>query len=506
MKKFYVTTAIAYVNASPHIGFALEVIQADVLARYHRLKGDDTFYLTGVDEHGVKIYETAKEAGMDTQKFADINAEKFKALKGVLNLSNDDFVRTTSDKHKKGAQKIWQKMFDAGDIYKDKYKGNYCVGCETFIQDKDLDPDGNCPIHKKKPKVFEEENYFFKLSKYSDKIRDLIEKDEMKVVPEARKNEILNIIGEGLKDVSFSRPKNVLPWGIDVPNDDSQVMYVWCDALSNYITAIDYEDEGPQFKKFWPCDVHIIGKDILRFHAGVWIGMLLSAKVPTPKSIYVHGFITSDGQKMSKSLGNVVDPLEYVNKYGADSLRYFLMKEISTTDDGDFSHKRFVEVYNSELANGFGNLLNRVVMMTDRYLGGKVPKITENDESKKVADFLGGAKKKYQEAIEKFDIKIACEAVYTIIDFGNKYIDDKKPWVMAKEGTGGLDVVLYNLLEIILCAAVLLLPVTPVAAEKVLLQLGQDPEGMKIDLKWGSFKEGEAINKAEVLFPRIEEK
>jgi len=506
MKKFYVTTAIAYVNAAPHIGFALEVIQADVLARYHRLKGDDTFYLTGVDEHGVKIYETAKEAGMETQEFADLNANKFKALKGVLNLSNDDFIRTTSDRHKRGAQKIWQKMFDAGDIYKDKYKGNYCVGCEAFIPDKDLDADGNCPIHKKKPNVFEEENYFFKLSKYSDKIRDLIEKDEMKVVPLARKNEILNIIGEGLKDVSFSRPKDVLPWGIDVPNDDSQVMYVWCDALSNYITGIDYENEGPLFKKFWPCDAHLIGKDILRFHAGVWIGMLLSAKVPVPKAIYVHGFITSDGQKMSKSIGNVVDPLEYVDKYGVDSLRYFLMKEIPTTDDGDFSHKRFIEVCNSELANSFGNLLNRVVMMLDRYCEGKVPKVSKNDDVKKISDFLTSAVKKYQDSMDAYDIKVACETVFSVVDFGNKYIDDKKPWTMAKEENKDLPNVLYNLLEIVFCATVMLSPIIPGSADKVFGQLGRDAKKISLDFKWGNFKEGEAVNKAEVLFPRIEEK
>ncbi|MFA6992341.1 MAG: methionine--tRNA ligase [Candidatus Gracilibacteria bacterium] len=505
MGKFYVTTAIAYVNASPHIGFALELIQADVLARYHRLKGDETFYLTGVDEHGVKIYETAKEAGMESQKFADMNAEKFKALKGILNLSNDDFIRTTSDMHKKGAKKIWQKMFDAGDLYKDKYKGNYCVGCEAFILDKDLDVDGNCPIHKKKPKVFEEENYFFKLSKYSDKIRELIEKDEMKVVPVARKNEMLNIIGEGLKDVSFSRPKDVLPWGIDVPNDDSQVMYVWCDALSNYITGVDYEKEGPQFKKFWPCDAHLIGKDILRFHAGIWIGMLLSAGVKLPKSVYVHGFITSEGQKMSKSIGNVVDPLVYVDKYGADSLRYFLMKEIPTTDDGDFSHKRFIELYNSELANGFGNLVNRVVMMTDRYLGGKVPKIKDNDDSKKVKDFILDVFGKYGKFVDAFDIKLALEAAYSVVDFGNKYIDEKKPWAMAKENDPNLSVVLYNLLEIIYASSILLLSVVPAGCKKVLKQLGKDSEKVGFDFKWGNFKESAQIEKAEVLFPRIEE-
>ncbi|MEK7085505.1 MAG: methionine--tRNA ligase, partial [Patescibacteria group bacterium] len=380
-KKFYLTTAIAYVNAAPHIGHTLEFVQADALCRYHRLKGDDVFFLTGTDEHGVKIYEASQAAGMRTQEFVDQNAEKYMALKEFLCLSNDDFVRTTSDLHKAGVKKIWTKMFEAGDIYKGVYKGNYCVGCEAFIPEKDLDEAGNCPIHKKKPKQLEEENYFFKLSKYSDKIKALIEKDELFIYPEARKKEMLNIIGEeGLRDVSFSRPKDILPWGIDVPNDDTQVMYVWCDALSNYITAIGYEKETAAFKKYWPCDVHLIGKDILRFHAGIWIGMLISAGVKIPKAIYVHGFVTSEGQKMSKSIGNVVNPLEYIDKYGVDALRYYLLREIPTVDDGDFSQHRFVDLYNSELANSLGNLVNRVAMMTDRYLGVKVPAATKGDD------------------------------------------------------------------------------------------------------------------------------
>lgn len=505
MKKFYVTTAIAYVNAAPHIGFAMEVIQADALARYHRLVGDDTFYLTGVDEHGVKLYETAKEAGMETQAFADMNAEKFRALKGILNLSNDDFIRTTSDLHKRGAQKIWTKMLEKGDIYKASYKGNYCVGCEAFLPDKDLDEQGNCKIHKKKPKVLEEENYFFKLSKYSDQVKKLIKSDEMKVVPESRKNEMLNIIGEeGLKDVSFSRPKSVLPWGIDVPNDDAQVMYVWCDALTNYISAIGYEKETAQFKKYWPCDIHLIGKDILRFHAGIWIGMLLSAGAETPKSIGVHGFITSEGQKMSKSIGNVVDPLEYVNKYGVDSLRYYLLREIPTADDGDFSHKRFVDLYNSELANGLGNLLNRVVMMTDRYLGGKVPEKTDGEE---VFPEIEKILKKYHAGFANYDLKVVCEAVMELVNFGNKYIDDKKPWVIAKEGDAGMKKLadaLYNLLELLRYVGSMLLPIIPGSAENILGQIGLNVEKASLE-GWGIFPKNTSAKKGDVLFARLEE-
>lgn len=502
MNKFYLTTAIAYVNGHPHVGHALEFIQADALARYHRLSGDDTFFLTGTDEHGVKIYETAQEAGIETQKFVDANAEVFKSMEEVLNLSNDDFIRTSSARHKSGAQKLWTKMFEAGDIYKDVYKGNYCVGCEAFIPEKDLE-DGMCPTHKKKVKQLEEENYFFKLSKYSDRIKKAIESDELNILPESRKNEMLNIIGEdGLHDVSFSRPKNVLPWGIEVPNDPTQVMYVWCDALSNYITAIDYEQENDLFKKLWPCDAHIIGKDILRFHAGIWIGMLMSAEIEIPKAIFVHGFVTSNGQKMSKSLGNVVDPLEYVEKYGADAVRYYLLREIPTTDDGDFSHGRFVDVYNSELANGVGNFLNRVLMMVEKYNEGKVPAVT--DEAEVLSD-LTSLVGNFKDEFDGFDIKKACEALMGVVDLGNKYIDDKKPWVMAKEGTEGLSDVLYNLLEILRYVAALTAPLMPETAEKIMKQLGLEADSIDLDLEWGGMTEGAAINRGNTLFPRLEE-
>ncbi|MDP2642377.1 MAG: methionine--tRNA ligase [Candidatus Peregrinibacteria bacterium] len=507
MNKFYLSTAIAYVNAAPHIGHALEFVQADAISRYHRAKGDDVFFLTGTDEHGVKIFEAAQEKGMDIQTFVDGNAKQFEDLKGILNLAYDGFVRTSSDHHKKGAQKIWTKMFEAGDIYKGTYKGNYCVGCESFIPEKDLDGEGNCPMHKKKPKTLEEENYFFKLSKYSDAIKKAIESDKMLILPEARKNEMLNLIGEeGLKDVSFSRPKDVLPWGVSVPNDDSQVMYVWCDALSNYITGIGYAEEGEEaelFRKFWPCDVHLIGKDILRFHAGIWIGMLLSAGLELPKAIYVHGFVTSEGQKMSKSLGNVVNPLEYVDKYGTEAMRYFLLKEIPTADDGDFSHKRFLEVFNSELANSMGNLVNRVVMMTERYCGAKVPAKTDGAG---VYEQLMLSVEAYKAAFERFDLKGACEVLIGVVNLGNKYIDDRKPWAMAKETPEKVPEVLYNLLELLRFVGILFSPILPECSAKILKQIGADSGDINLDfLKWGLLKEGEIVQKAEVLFPRIEE-
>ena len=474
------------------------------MARYHRLRGDDVYFLTGTDEHGVKIYETAKDAGVETKDFVDKNAKKYIALKEILTLSNDDFIRTTEARHKTGAKKIWNKMVEAGDIYKDVYKGNYCVGCEAYVPDKDLDENGNCPIHKKKPKLLEEENYFFRLSKYSDRIRKAIESDELLVLPASRKNEMLNIIGEeGLKDVSFSRPKEVLPWGIDVPNDDSQVMYVWCDALSNYITAVGYEKEDDLFKKVWPCDVHLIGKDILRFHAGIWIGMLFSAGVKPPKAVYVHGFVTSEGQKMSKTIGNVVDPLAYVEKYGVDALRYYLLREIPTMDDGDFSHTRFVDLYNSELANSLGNLVNRVVMMTERYVEGKVPAVSEGSGVKNVVEDIFA---RYGGAFSAFDLKAACECVVELVDFSNKYIDDKKPWALAKSGDAGLSGVLYDLLELLRFICILLLPILPKASLKIAEQIGLKESDIKFGAEWGILKKGDSVKKMEgTLFPRIEE-
>lgn len=316
MKKFYITTSIAYTNTPPHIGFALESIQADVLARYHRALGEDVFFLTGTDEHGAKIAKAAEAAQKEPRKFVDYIAERFEALKPALNLSNNDFIRTTDEKrHWPAVKKVWLRLKKNGDICKKSYKGLYCSGCEAFITKKDL-VGGKCAIHLKEPEIIDEENYFFRLSKYSDKLKKLIEKDKLRIIPEARKNEMLSFINQGLEDISFSRPRKDLKWGIPVPDDDSHTIYVWADALINYISAIGYAEENKIFKKFWPADVHCVGKDILKFHALIWPGMLLSLGLDLPKNIFVHGFITVDGQKISKSLGNTIDPFELVKKYG----------------------------------------------------------------------------------------------------------------------------------------------------------------------------------------------
>lgn len=502
-QKFYVTTSIPYVNAKPHIGFALEAIQADVLARYHRFRGEDVFFLTGTDEHGTKLVQTAKARGKEPKELADENASFFKALNGELNLSNDSFIRTTDEDHKKGAQKLWKKLVEAGDIYKGSYEGLYCVGCEAFVLEKDL-VDGKCPNHDKEPEKLKEENYFFKLSKYTERIKNAIESDELLIVPESRKHEILSVLKDGLRDVSFSRPKKVLKWGVDVPDDPTQVMYVWCDALSNYLNGIGYGEETEKYKKFWPADVHLIGKDILRFHSAIWIGMLFSAGLPLPKAIYVHGFITSEGKKMSKSLNNVVDPVEYSNKYGADALRYYVLKEIPTTDDGDFSRERFSAVYSGELANNIGNLVSRVLTMTERYLEGKVP--DSKKQNKLVSAKVNDVWFKYEASIREFDLKKALETVVELAAFSNKYVEDTKPWVLAKEDQQKLKEVVYDLLEMVRHIGCLLYPFLPRAGAEIISKLGLDPENVNYEKikEWGMLEAGAGVGKSEPLFARIE--
>jgi len=500
--KFYVTTSIAYVNAKPHAGYAMELVQADVLARYHRLAGDDVFFLTGTDEHGMKLVQTASEQGITPKELVDTNAEHFRALTKTLNVSNDHFVRTTDEGHKKGAQALWKKLVEAGDVYKDSYEGLYCVGCEAFVLEKDL-IDGKCPNHNREPERLKEENYFFRLSKYSEKIGQMILSDELKVVPESRKNEILSVIKDGLRDVSFSRPKKVLSWGVPVPDDDDQVMYVWCDALSNYITAAGFEADMDKFNRFWPADVHLIGKDILRFHAAIWIGMLMSAGLQLPGAVYVHGYITSEGKKMSKSLNNVVDPVLYAENYGTDALRYYLLKEIPTSDDGDFSRERFSSLYDSDLANNIGNLVSRVLAMVHKYYDGNVPEPSRSNNlaAAKTAEIWN----EYDNAIGRFDLKKALEQVMNLAYEANKYVDDTKPWVLAKEGKVKLADVMYDLVEYLRHLALLLAPFLPESSKKIQEYLGLEVEKISShDKIWGGFKPGKSLRKAEPMFARKE--
>jgi len=453
MRKFYITTSIAYTNAPPHIGFALELIQADVLARYHRILGEDVFFLTGTDEHGAKIAKVAQEAGQEPQDFVDKVSKKFRELREFLNLSNDDFIRTSDQKrHYPAVKKLWLKLEENGDIYKKKYKGFYCSGCEMFITEKDL-VNGKCPNHQIQPEFIEEENYFFKLSKYLKEIEERIEKDELKIIPETRKNEVLGYIKTGFGDVSFSRAKEKY-WGFPIPGDKSQIIYVWGDALPNYISAIGYTENSKKFQKYWPADVHCIGKDILKFHALIWPGMLLSLGLSLPKTIFVHGFITSGGQKMSKSLGNVIDPFELVKKYGIDAVRYYLLREIPATEDGDFTYEKFEQRYNSDLAAGVGNLVSRVITMAAKSNSKQIP-------NPKFQTKIEETKNKYKKALEDFKFSEALKAIWDLISFCDKYIEEKKPWENKNPG------VINDLLFALDNIADLLSPFLPETAEKI---------------------------------------
>lgn len=430
--KFYITTSIAYVNASPHIGYALELTQADVLARYHRLLGEDTWFLTGTDEHGTKIIKAAEAARLSPKEFTDQISVQFQKLCGVLNISNDDFIRTSDEKrHWPAAQKLWRELAERGDLYKKNYEGLYCVGHEAFVKKSDL-KDGVCPLHKTKPEKIEEENWFFKLTKYKKELKKIIEKDELQILPASRKKEVLNLL-EDAEVVSFSRPSDPpvggIKWGIPVPEDPTQTMYVWADALSNYISAIGYAENSANFQKYWPADIHLVGKDILRFHAIIWPAMLLSTSLPLPKSICVHGFVTVNGEKMSKTVGNVVDPFKMIEKYGSDIVRYYLLREISSDEDGDFSEEKLKERYNGDLANGLGNLVQRVATLIESKMDGKLiydPKLIEPEVEKKIKEIS----EKYKNQIDLFRLHEAIGSIWELIGFANQYIDDKKPWAV----------------------------------------------------------------------------
>lgn len=454
---YYVTTSIPYVNGEPHLGHALEFIYADVLARHARGEKTPTIFSTGTDEHGGKIAEKAAELKLEPKAFTDQMSQKFRDLQKALHISNDRFIRTTDAGHEQRAQIIWDAL--AKDIYKGSYEGWYCTGCETFVTEAVVKANnGTCPDHNRPYEKLKEENYFFKLSKYQDKIKQAIESGKLRVVPVTRKHEILHIINEGLDDISISRPKDKIAWGVPVPNDKDQVMYVWFEALMNYITVLGYP-EHDDFKKFWPANAQVIGKDILRFHAAIWPAILFGLGLPLPKTLYVHGFILDEeGHKMSKSLGNVVTPGEVLAKYNADTFRYYLMRHIPSYDDGNFSWKKLAEAYNNELANELGNAVQRTAAMLTKYQQGVIGNIPSSQHDTAA----------YHKAIDDCKFDRALDHVWERVRGLNQYIDEMKPWEIAKNSDAvHLREVLGYQVSSLLEIADLLEPFMPTTAVKI---------------------------------------
>ncbi len=456
MSKYYVSTSIPYVNAEPHIGFAMELLYADVLARYARQQGNDVIFSTGTDEHGGKIAEKAAEQNIEPKEFADRVSQRFRELVGLLNVSSNRFIRTTDSGHEQRAQLIWKKL--SADIYKGSYEGWYCTGDEAFFTETEVKANnGVCPNHNRPYEKIKEENYFLKLSKYNGAIIKAIESNEYRVVPETRRNEILNVLKEGLEDISISRPNNKISWGIPVPGDSEQVMYVWFEALLNYITVLGYP-EHEDFKQFWPAQVHVIGKDIIRFHAAIWPAILMGLELPLPKQLYVHSFITVEGKKMSKSLGNVLHPADIVTRYGVDAFRYYFLRHVPSYEDGDFSWQRFEAVYNNELANELGNAVQRTVVMLQKYQDGKIGTVpaAEHDIAQ------------YEEALAACRFDRALDEVWDQVRGLNQYIDGEKPWAIAKAGDKEhLREVLSYQVSSLLTIAGLLEPFLPATADKI---------------------------------------
>ena len=506
--KFYITTAIAYTSRKPHIGNSYEIVLTDAIARYKRMRGYDVFFLTGTDEHGQKIEEYAKEAGVSPKEYVDKVAGEIRAICDTLNTTYDKFIRTTDDYHEKAVQKIFKKLYDQGDIYKSEYEGLYCTPCESFWTESQLDENGCCPDCHREVKPAKEEAYFLRLSKYQKQLEEFIENNENFIYPEARKKEMLNnFIKPGLQDLCVSRTS--FKWGIPVTFDDKHVIYVWIDALSNYITALGYDPDGSSetYKKYWPADVHIIGKDIVRFHTIYWPIMLMALGEPLPKQVYGHPWLLFGEDKMSKSRGNVIYADDLVKVFGVDAVRYYLLSEMPHAADGSITYETMIERYNSDLANTIGNLVNRTVAMQNKYFDGVVqapdcPGEFDEDLKALALRTLGDVDKYISEY--KMSDSVAC--VLTLARRLNKYIDETMPWALAKEEAqrARLGTVLYNLLEGIRFLAVLLTPYMPDTASAIFAQLGTDVCDCDSLSTFGNLKVGEKVGKAVPLFNRID--
>lgn len=519
-RKFYITTPIYYPSDRLHIGHAYTTVAADALARFHRLCGHDTFFLTGTDEHGQKIQRKAQAAGKAPQEFVDGIVAGILRLWEHLRITHDDFIRTTEPRHKRVVQQIFQRLHDQDDIYKSEYEGWYCVDCEGFYTETQYQelPEGRCPDHDKPLERVRVEGYFLRLSKYADRLLAYIEEHPEFIQPESRRNEMVNFIRQGLEDLSVSR--TTFDWGIQVPFDPKHVIYVWVDALSNYITAIGYLSDDPArlplFDRYWPADVHLVGKEIVRFHTVIWPILLMALDLPIPRQVFGHGWLVLDGGKMSKTRGNVVDPHVLMDRYGVDAVRYFLLREIPFGADGFYSEEALVARTNADLANDLGNLLSRSTAMIGRFTGGVVPAAAPGTDDGILSGLAGEVAEAYTRHMERLELSDAMAAVMRLVGRANKYIDETAPWDLSRRATAGdraaaerLGAVLYNLAEVQRIAALMLVPAMPEAPEKIWHQLGLDgdPRSQRWPdaSRWGLFPAGVSVRRGDPLFPRIEQ-
>ncbi len=503
--KFYITTPIYYVNSDPHVGSAYTTIVADIIARYKRMMGYDVFFLTGTDEHGQKILQAANAVGKDPQSFCDQLASRFKSLWEKLDITNDYFIRTTDPEHMKVVQYFVKKMLENGDIYKGEYHGWYCVPCESYWNEDEIGTDKLCPSCGRELKYISEENYFFRLSKYTNALLEHYRKHPEFVQPDFRKNEMLKILESGLKDLSITR--TTFKWGVPMPEDPEHVIYVWVDALINYVSAIGYPSDVERFNRYWPADLHLIGKEINRFHSIVWPAMLMSVGLPLPKMIFAHGWLTVDGQKISKSLGNAINPTYFVEKYGNDVLRFYLLRDINFGKDGDFSEKNLINRLNSDLANDYGNLLHRTLAMIQKHYSSVLPAPSKYDEvDEKFKDDVLSRIKEYTELMDEYSLTQAIEKILEILMLANKYFDEKRPWVLAKEKDfSNLGTVLYNVCESLLKVAVMFSPIMPNSSQEVLNRLGYDSKpSSEVLSRWGVLKPMAKIIHSKPLFEKVE--
>ena len=506
-ENFYITTPIYYVNDVPHIGHAYTTIAADVLARWHKSGGEKSWFLTGTDEHGQKIQTVAEKKGITPKELCDEVVQNFQKLWGVLNISNDDFIRTTDERHEKVVQEVFRRLIEQGDIYKGEYEGWYCVPCETYVPEAQMGEGQTCPDCHRPLTKMTEETYFFKLSKYTDRLLKFYEDNPDAIMPKSRYNEIVSFIKGGLRDQSVSR--TTLKWGIPLPGDDKHVIYVWFDALINYLSAMNFPEEGGLWQTYWPSVRHLVGKDIIRFHCVIWPAMLMALGVNPPVRVFAHGWWTVEGEKMSKSVGNVVDPFEMADLYGVDAFRYFVLREVPFGHDGDFSELALVQRINSDLANDLGNLLSRSLQMIDKFRSSKLPEtFTATELDKEIADMANKTVAEMTELMDRFAFDDALKVLWAFISRSNKYIDETQPWKLGKEGeVERLDAVLRTLWESLRLSAVLVAPFMPETAARIWEQLGLSGnplDGGRENWAWGKIDGPVTVKKGAILFPRID--